>query len=75
MCYLCQASGQKDRPEEERGLVGCYESTEDADQIRGAHSYPHHYQRYQRPSIYQKKTDESADIDYNVVALDCVSSD
>ena len=28
-----------------------------------------------RGSIYQKKTDESADIDYNVVALDCVSSD
>ena len=28
-----------------------------------------------RGRIYQKKTDESADIDYNVVALDCVSSD
>ena len=74
MCYLCQASGQKDRPEEERGSVGCYESTEDADQICGAQNYPHRYQRYQRQHL-PEATDESADIDYNVVALDCVSSD
>ena len=29
----------------------CYESTEDADQIRGAQSYPHRYQRYQRQHL------------------------
>ena len=82
MCYLHQASGQKDCPKEESRSGRLYESTKDRDKICGplllAVLWLFWYVkstliaiRGTRGSLFQKKTDETADVKYNLVALDC----
>ena len=73
VCYLRQTSGQKDRPKEEpRSGADVMRVLTLRTEIRFAVLKATLIAiRGTRGSLYQKKDDDTTDVDYNLVALDC----